>query len=166
LREIIKMKKLISGLCAGGLAATFALTSIPSAAAPAFAPPAASIRSDVVQIQDVRKWRKNKFQYNGSNQGNNWNGNNFRKSGNSAYYNGHKGYPYQRRGYRQHNGLWFPAAAFIAGAVIGGAIINNNDGGGSSHVEWCYDHYRSYRAYDNTFQPNYGRRRQCNSPFG
>jgi hypothetical protein len=119
------MKKLISGLCAGGLAATFALTSIPSIAAPAFVPPTASIRSDVVQIQDVRKWRKNKFKYNGSNQGNNWNGNNFRKSGNSAYYNGHQGYPYQRRGYRQHNGFWFPAAAFIAGAVIGGAIINN-----------------------------------------
>ena len=52
------------------------------------------------------------------------------------------------------------------GAVIGGAIMNNNNRGGSAHVEWCYDRYRSYRAYDNTFQPNYGQRRQCNSPFG
>ena len=25
--------------------------------------------------------------------------------------------------------------------------------------------YRSYRAYDNTFQPNYGGRRQCFSPY-
>jgi hypothetical protein len=160
------MKKLYSGLCAGGLAATFALTGVPSLAAPAFVPPTASVQSDVVQIQDGMKWRKHKSQHNGFRRGNNWNGDNFRRSGNSAYYNGHQGYPYQRRGYRQHNGFWFPAAAFIAGAVTGGAIINNNNGGGSSHVEWCYDRYRSYRAYDNTFQPNYGRRRQCNSPFG
>ena len=160
------MKKLISGLCAGGLAAIFALTSMPSNSAPTFVPRAESAQSDVVQIQDNMKWRKNKLRYNGSRNGNNWNGNDFRRSGTSAYYNGHRGYPYQRRGYRQHNGFCFPAAAFIAGAVIGGAIINNNNGGGSSHVEWCYDRYRSYRAYDNTFQPTYGQRRQCNSPFG
>ena len=35
----------------------------------------------------------------------------------------------------------------------------------SAHVEWCYDRYRSYRAYDNTFQPYYGRRQQCWSPY-
>ncbi|MCB8828228.1 BA14K family protein, partial [Escherichia coli] len=26
---------------------------------------------------------------------------------------------------------------------------------------WCYNRYRSYRAYDNTYQPNNGPRRQC-----
>ena len=86
------MKKLISGLCAGGLAATFALTSIPSTAAPIFVPPTESVQSDVVQIQDDMKWRKNKSRYNGSRSGNNWNGDDFRRSGNSAYYNGHQGY--------------------------------------------------------------------------
>ncbi|MDG4880011.1 BA14K family protein [Mesorhizobium sp. WSM4884] len=35
----------------------------------------------------------------------------------------------------------------------------------SAHVRWCYDRYRSYRAWDNTFQPNYGPRRQCISPY-
>jgi hypothetical protein len=35
----------------------------------------------------------------------------------------------------------------------------------SNHVNWCYNQYRSYRASDNTFQPNYGPRRQCHSPF-
>ncbi|TPN81518.1 BA14K family protein [Mesorhizobium sp. CU2] len=34
-----------------------------------------------------------------------------------------------------------------------------------AHVEWCYDRYRSYRAWDNTFQPNYGPRKQCWSPY-
>lgn len=33
------------------------------------------------------------------------------------------------------------------------------------HVRWCYNRYRSYRAYDNSFQPNYGPRRQCYSPY-
>lgn len=155
------MKKLISGLCAGSLTATFALTSVPANAAPTFVPPAASVQSDVIQVQDGMKWRKKNFR-----KGGDWKGDDFRRSGNSAYYNGHKGYRYQRRGYREHNGFWFPAGAFIAGALITGAIVNNNNGGGSSHVEWCYDRYRSYRAYDNTFQPNYGQRRQCNSPFG
>ncbi|MCK4204199.1 BA14K family protein [Brucella pituitosa] len=37
--------------------------------------------------------------------------------------------------------------------------------GGNAHVRWCYNRYRSYRAYDNTFQPNYGPRRQCYSPY-
>ncbi len=35
----------------------------------------------------------------------------------------------------------------------------------NSHVEWCYARYRSYRAWDNTYQPNHGRRRQCISPY-
>ncbi|WP_265518065.1 BA14K family protein [Nitratireductor luteus] len=33
------------------------------------------------------------------------------------------------------------------------------------HVSWCYDRYRSYRAYDNTFQPYNGPRRACRSPY-
>ncbi|TGQ42734.1 MULTISPECIES: BA14K family protein [unclassified Mesorhizobium] len=35
----------------------------------------------------------------------------------------------------------------------------------SAHVRWCYNRYRSYRAADNTFQPYYGPRQQCISPY-
>jgi hypothetical protein len=35
----------------------------------------------------------------------------------------------------------------------------------SAHIQWCYDRYRSYRARDNTFKPNYGPRQQCFSPY-
>jgi hypothetical protein len=38
-------------------------------------------------------------------------------------------------------------------------------GGSSAHVAWCYDRYRSYRAWDNTYQPYHGPRRLCWSPF-
>lgn len=37
---------------------------------------------------------------------------------------------------------------------------------GNAHEDWCFDRYRSYRAYDNTFQPYNGRRRSCRSPYG
>ncbi|ASY63530.1 immunoreactive 14 kDa protein BA14k [Sinorhizobium sojae CCBAU 05684] len=37
--------------------------------------------------------------------------------------------------------------------------------GGNAHVRWCFARYRSYRAYDNTFQPYYGPRRPCVSPY-
>lgn len=83
-----------------------------------------------------------------------------------GWYGGHRGYRYARPGYRHHNGYWFPLAAFGAGAIIGGAIANDRGYvGGGSHVNWCANRYRSYRAYDNTYQPYGGPRRQCMSPY-
>jgi len=76
---------------------------------------------------------------------------------------GYRGYHKRRRGYRRHSdGFWYPLAAF--GALAGAAIANSH-GYSSRHVEWCEDNYRSYRRYDNTFQPYNGPRRRCNSPF-
>lgn len=34
-----------------------------------------------------------------------------------------------------------------------------------AHVHWCYNRYRSYRVWDNTFQPYHGPRRACRSPY-
>jgi hypothetical protein len=179
--EDFAMRKFLSALCATALTASVAVTgALPASAAPVFIPKAATVEhSDVVNVQDFR-WKK-RGNWNG-----NWNGNNFRRSNNwngnknwknwngpkYGYYNGHRGYPYKRyRNDRYYNGFWFPAGAFIAGAIIGGAIANNNNyynngyGGGNAHVQWCYDRYRSYRAYDNTFQPYNGPRQQCYSPY-
>jgi hypothetical protein len=151
------MKKILSGLCASALALSFAATSIlPAAAAPIFVPKTAQATSDVEQVQSRRYSQRH---------------NNFERRGNNYYYNGHRGYRSPRRGYRNYNGWWFPATAFIAGAIISGAINNNNNyrynnySGGNAHVRWCYDRYRSYRASDNTFQPYNGPRRQCYSPY-
>lgn len=87
-----------------------------------------------------------------------------------AYYRGYRGYRDYRPGYRRYDdGFWYPAAAFITGAIVGGAIASQPRAVvrdyGSSHVQWCYDRYRSYRASDNTFQPYNGPRRQCRSPY-
>lgn len=35
----------------------------------------------------------------------------------------------------------------------------------TDHVDWCYSKYRSYRAKDNTYQPDKGQRKICVSPF-
>lgn len=92
-------------------------------------------------------------------------------------------------GHRRHwrgNG-WNNGGAFALGLGLGvplgyyGGYYNNYYGGyydepiyrprvihrraGSAHVEWCYDRYRSYRAWDNTFQPYNGPRQLCYSPY-
>ena len=35
----------------------------------------------------------------------------------------------------------------------------------AAHVEWCSERYRSYRAYDNSYTPYSGGRRECVSPY-
>jgi BA14K-like protein len=84
----------------------------------------------------------------------------FYRNGNYSYYNGHRGYRYQRPGWHSYNGWWFPPAAFV---VVRPAPVYRAPG--NAHVQWCYDRYRSYRAQDNTYQPSYGPRRQCVSPY-
>ncbi|MGV8936353.1 MAG: BA14K family protein [Allorhizobium sp.] len=83
-------------------------------------------------------------------------------------YRGHRGSRERRPGYRQHNGFWFPMAAFAAGAVIGGSSNNNGHRserrGMNNHFSWCESRYRSYRASDNSYNAGNGVRRQCVSP--
>jgi hypothetical protein len=65
--------------------------------------------------------------------------------------------------------------AIAIGAIALGTILYNQKrknnyrgnfdrGFGNAHINWCYNRYRSYREYDNTFQPYNGPRRECYSP--
>jgi hypothetical protein len=91
---------------------------------------------------------------------------NYGNHGNYGWYNGYRGYRYHHPGYSYYGGWWYPGSAFIAGAIIGGyTTYEGNYYGGDSHTAWCYNRYRSYREWDNTFQPYHGPRRQCISPF-
>lgn len=145
------MKKIMSGLMATTLAASFAIASIlPLEAAPVYVPNSAPVAN--------------------TNNGGNLEQVQYRRRG-PGVYRGYRGYRYRRPGYRYHNGWWFPTAAFITGAIIGGALAEPAPRyrprayGGSAHVEWCYNRYRSYRASDNTFQPYNGPRQECISPY-
>ncbi|WP_375451748.1 BA14K family protein [uncultured Devosia sp.] len=60
---------------------------------------------------------------------------------------------------------------FGFGAIVGGAIANSNNnnyngdrlvGGGSSHVQACFNRYRSYDQGTDTFLGFDGVRRRCN----
>lgn len=144
------MTRLSSALCTC-LALSFAAASAtPLAAAPVFVPKAPEAGANVETVQHRRAQR-----------------NRFERRGGIAYLNGHRGYRGWRRGYREHNGFWFPAGAFITGLIIGGALDNTRVGsiGGSAHVRWCAERWRSYDPRSNTYQPYDGPRRVCVSPY-
>jgi len=152
------MKKLISTICAAAMAVTgIAATMVPAGAAPVPVPQFQT--GTTAEVQQVRDGRR------------------FHRRGKYYYYNGHRASRDHSPGWRRHNGWWFPPAAFIAGAIVGGAIANQPTyraptyrapayrTASQAHVRWCQDRYRSYRAYDNTFQPYNGPRQQCVSPY-
>ncbi|MBB2972108.1 BA14K family protein [Mesorhizobium sp. RMAD-H1] len=160
------MKKLVAIFCAALMAAS----SAEFIAAPALAGPVQPLKveanPDLQNVQyrrwredrrdrrEMRRWRDRRDARRGF----------YRDRGGYRYYRGHRGYRNYRPGWRRHNGWWFPPAAFLGGAIVGGAIANQSRGG-SAHTRWCYNRYRSYRAWDNTFQPYNGPRRQCVSPY-
>lgn len=130
------------------------------------------------------QWRRHdgrRFARSGNRNNGNWNGGNWNGGDNWRW-----------RHHRHHRGRDFDTgAAAVLGLGLGlglGSIYNNgyynngyyNDGYyvqpaprryyrtqrlSSAHVQWCYDRYRSYRAWDNTFQPYGGPRQQCWSPY-
>ncbi|MGX9177845.1 BA14K family protein [Mesorhizobium sp. BHbdii] len=192
------MNRIMSGLLATALSASFAVAEIvPVNAQPIYVPLGQNVSSDV-QTVDHRRWRRFDGDRDFSRRDfrrdfrrgdfrrdfrrefrrdfrrdfarRDFSRRDFRRFAGDdfRYWRGYRGYRYYRPGYRRYNDYWFPLAAFATGALITGAIINNQYRPvyrGGSHVEWCYSRYRSYRAYDNTYQPYYGPRRQCISPY-
>jgi BA14K-like protein len=82
------------------------------------------------------------------------------------YWKGYRGYSNYRNGYLRYNdGFWYPRAAFGLGIIIAPQPRRIIRSVGNAHVNWCYNRYRSYRAYDNSYQPYGGPRRICYSPY-
>ncbi|MFC3072706.1 BA14K family protein [Shinella pollutisoli] len=138
------MLKLKRCLAVGALSIAVSVTSMVPAGAVTFPKVPVPKVSDVEQVQYGRRIIKERH-----------------------HWRGHRGYRHHRPGYRRHSdGWWYPLAAFGIGTIVGGAIANQPAAGGNAHVNWCANRYRSYRAYDNTFQPYNGPRQQCISPYG
>jgi len=150
------MNKISSGLLATALSVSFAAAEIvPVNAQPNYVPQGQDLSNvQTVQYQDWRKRRSFSRTPSGM----------YERNG-AVYWNGHRGYREYHRGYRRHGDFWFPLAAFATGALITGAIVNNQNRYADAHVQWCYDHHRSYRASDNTYLSSYGTRRECRSPY-
>ena len=138
------MRKFVNGCMAAAMAAAVFATGLMPAPATAMPRAGISASTDVETVQYRRR----------------------------GWHGGHRGSRGFRPGYRRHSdGYWYPLAAFGAGVIIGGAIASQPrvvyDGDiNPRHYDWCASRYRSYRAYDNTFNPGYGSpRRQCLSPY-
>lgn len=146
-------------IAAGGLSLTMVLSSLSPAAS-------ATVRLNKPEITQNIELVRNDRRYPRRGSHHNW-----KRGHRHGHWNGHRGYRNYRHGYRRHNdGWWYPLAAFGAGAIIGGAIsspqpVYRVPAYNNSHIQWCYNRYRSYRASDNTFQPYNGPRQQCYSPY-
>ena len=139
--------------------ALFALLGL-ATAAPAAAMPL-SAQLPVPQVQS----NVDNVQYRSSNPARG-----FHRRGNYYYYNGHRGYRYQRPGWRYRNGWWFPPAAFALGVIVGSqydrpARYQRRGDYSRAHYRWCENRYQTYRAWDNSYVPRVGFRAQCNSPY-
>lgn len=153
------------------VSAVTALTGVaPANAFPTVSPPAVQTSQAVEKVQwreDRRDWRRYGPRYSRDD----------RRWRHDRRWRDDRRYGDRRwRHHRHHRNS--NAGAIIgglaAGAIIGGALAapryappqqRRYVGGGNSHVNWCYSRYRSYRAYDNTFQPYNGPRQQCYSPY-
>ncbi|MDR6759644.1 hypothetical protein J2Y48_004962 [Mycoplana sp. BE70] len=164
------MGKIVTGLMAAVLSAATLATAFVPVQASAMPRAGATVPTDVENVDYyVRRGYRDGPRYSGGGRYYRGGGDRYYRGG-GGYYRGYRGYPYYREGYRRYDdGYWYPLAAFTAGALIGGAIASQPryyDGGvNPRHFDWCAGRYRSYRAYDNTFQPYYGPRQQCQSPY-
>jgi hypothetical protein len=148
-------------LVAGLSAPTFAgpMPQIaPSVPAGATVPDVTPVRDSWAGGNDRRIWRHHR----------NWRGDHWRHRGwRGDGWRHHRHWRHHGWRYRHHYGsgvflglgLGIPAYNYYV------APRHYYRGGGSAHVRWCYNRYRSYRAWDNTYQPYNGPRRQCYSPY-
>lgn len=109
----------------------------------------------VEEVRD-RRWIR------GNHDRHNWGNDNRWRYGNNRHWRYDNGY------YHHHDNYAGVIIGGLAAGALLGSVLNAQPRsyyGGNSHTSWCYNRYRSYRAWDNTFQPYYGGRRQCVSPY-
>jgi BA14K-like protein len=160
------MRKLVHGFALAGIAAA-SFVALPVSQGMALTIPPVGVSApngnmviDVANRGGSRYW---KYRHN-----NNWN-----RHGN---WNHHNNWHHGGHNYRGHgNDWWWPGVAGV-GIGLGLGLLNNAPyysqpvyrvapGASSAHVAWCERRYRSYRVYDNTYQPYHGPRRECISPY-
>jgi hypothetical protein len=158
-----------SGLAALGLVAGLALPAMAGTMPqPMPITPDNSLTTQITPVRDDSygnwRWRRNNQQmrYHYRNRGDyyrrDWNRRNWNHRRNFRHYNG-SGF------YFGLGGLGMGLGAPVYREYIAPRRVYRYGPSSSAHVQWCYSRYRSYRAYDNTFQPYNGPRRPCYSPY-
>jgi hypothetical protein len=88
--------------------------------------------------------------------------------GQGYYGQGYYGQGYYNRGYYgqgYYGSAYYGAPRYYGSTLYRPRYYRQAYYGGNGHTSWCYARYRSYRAYDDTFQPYNGPRRACVSPY-
>lgn len=157
-------KPLRSGLIAIGLIAGLA-TPLVAGPMPQPTPVAPATENALVQVRDSTAgggtsmnsliWRRNHGSHHWRGDRHHWRGN--RHNWHGDRYRHYRHYRHHDRG----SGFYF-GLGLAPGYYYGTRHYYRS---GSAHVRWCYNRYRSYRAWDNTYQPYHGPRRQCRSPY-
>ncbi|MDR7035171.1 BA14K family protein [Mesorhizobium sp. BE184] len=176
------VSSLRSGLIALGLVAGFAAPSFAGPANLAVSPAerlAGGPASQIIPIQDAcgtRRCLQPQGNYRGDGGRRHFN----RRHDGGPVFGGHSNYRRHwngnndgrwRRHYRHHRPRYYGGSGVYLGLGFGVPAYRYVQprrvyrGGSSAHVRWCYNRYRSYRAWDNTFQPYNGPRQQCWSPY-
>jgi hypothetical protein len=121
------------------------------------------IQDNNVQQVKYKKWYKNKWNNNKWNNNKWYNNNNYN---NNYYYHHHNG----------GNGWGFGSGVFL-GLGLAPFLYNGYGGyngygyggyqaaGGSGHVRYCLNRYRTYNMHTNTFRGYDGYLHQCRSPY-
>lgn len=174
-----------SGLIALGLVAGFAAPSFagPANLAASPAQPLTGGASQVIPVQDhcgTKRCLQPQGNYRSDFGRRDFDRRSFRRHNSGPVFGGHSDYRRHWRGddwrwrrhYRHHRPRYYGGGSGIyLGLGLGVPAYRYVEprrvyrGGSSAHVRWCYNRYRSYRAWDNTFQPYNGPRQQCWSPY-
>ncbi|HEV7252318.1 MAG TPA: BA14K family protein [Mesorhizobium sp.] len=163
------MRRLLSSFGRALIAAALSLgvsaplASAPAVAAPLVVPAAPAASSDVHVVRNHRNYQRRHYRR-------------YRDGYRHRYRDS-----YRHRHYRRHRDRDSVIALGLGLGVLGALAARpryyHDDyvyvapkrrvyrSHGNAHVDWCYSRYRSYRAYDNTYQPYHGGRRQCWSPY-
>ena len=172
------MRKLISAFCAAAFMASANI--VPLAASPLVSPPRLEANDSLVQARSRchRCYRSgnrhySKRHYSSRSYGKrHYSSRNYGKRHYSNRHYGKRHYANRYYKHRRHNynyyydDWWWGPGLFFGGALLGYQQPYYRSYGGDAHVAWCYRRYRSYREWDNTFQPYHGPRRLCISPYG
>ncbi|BCG79831.1 BA14K family protein [Mesorhizobium sp. 113-3-3] len=177
------MNSLFSSTVKSGLVALGIISGItaPSAAGPFMQPDLAlPTNTAVTPVRDGWAGGNNRPVYNDDwrwRRSGNWNGR--RHWNGDGNWNGGDDWRWRRHHHRRYYDDGAGAAILGLGLGLGLSSMYNNYNYydapprrhyragrlSNAHVRWCYNRYRSYRAWDNTFQPYGGPRQQCWSPY-
>jgi hypothetical protein len=168
-------RPLRSGLLAAGL---LSCMMAPIAAGAMPMPPVKAPSSDVTQVRDAPQTYQSPNIWIRRNQGN-WRRGNSHWDG-RRYWNHHRHWNHYRH-WRDDSWRYRRYYRGGSGFYLGLGVVPSYDyydvpryvvprrhyrSLSSAHIRWCYSRYRSYRAWDNSWQPYHGPRRQCRSPYG